>query len=126
MGAFFLSNLFVGIDGETDPLLLLVLRSLFRGGVGDCCMTVFVTLGHGGEGDCGKIGLFRIKFPFFICMCDSLKQIHLCHVIRLSGVNFTITLSPAFSYKSVFLSFFVLTVKVCYFLSKGNQRKSSS
>ena len=50
MGAFCLSNFFGGIDGETDPLLL-VLRSLFRGGVGDRCLTVLVVLGHGGEGD---------------------------------------------------------------------------
>ena len=42
---------FWGFDGETDPLLLLVLRSLFRGGVGDRCLTVLVVPGHGGEGD---------------------------------------------------------------------------
>ena len=42
------------------------------------------------------------------------------------GVNFTNILQAAFSYKSILRSFYVLTVWVCIFLVKENQRKSCS
>ena len=42
------------------------------------------------------------------------------------GVNFTIILQAAFLYESVLHRFYVLTVRVCIFVAKGNWQKKAA